>query len=150
MPARRAASGRYGDLVGADPVAVGYECDGCEFEVRDGVPLPTGRDGTPTDFEILAVAPAEPFDHHNAPRPVAPGARSEIEFHAWRALGDDTTATVERLRHGHAVMGIHEPGGTVFTSGCTEWAWGVAGHDPVIEPVTRTLLDRLGGAGRTT
>jgi hypothetical protein len=44
-------------------------------------------------------------------------------------------------------MGVHRPGGTVFTSGCTEWAWGVAGHDPVIERVTRTLLDRF--LGRT-
>ena len=39
-------------------------------------------------------------------------------------------------------MGVHQPGGTVFTAGTTEWAWGVAG-DPVIERVTRNLLDRL-------
>jgi hypothetical protein len=107
------------------------------------LPVPTGTDGTPADFEILAVAPAEPFDRHNAPRPVAPGARSEIEFNAWRALGDDSPAGIERLRHGHAVMGVHTPGGTVFTSGCTEWAWGLAERDPAVERVTRNLLDRL-------
>jgi len=133
----------YGDLIGAPAVVVGYECDGCDFTMRDGVPVPTGADGTPPDFEILALAPAEPFDHANSPRPVPPGARSEIEFHAWRALGDDAPATVERLRHGHAVMGVHRPGGTVFTSGCTEWAWGLAAADPVIERITRNLMDRL-------
>jgi hypothetical protein len=135
----------YGDLVGAAAVTVGYECDGCDFVMRDGVPVPTGTDGTPADFEVLGIAPAEPFDRHNAARPVPPGARSEIEFTAWRAFGDGGPDGVARIRHGHAVMGVHAPGGTVFTSGCTDWAWGVAGHDPVIERVTRNLLDRLGG-----
>jgi hypothetical protein len=133
----------YGDVLGANAVVVGYECDGCDFTTVDGVPTPTGADGTPAGFEILALAPAEPFDRHNAPRPVAPGDRSEIEFNAWRALGDDAPATVERLRHGHAVMGVHTPGGTVFTTGCTDWVWGLAGHDREVELVTRNLLDRL-------
>ena len=135
----------YGDVIGAGAVVVGYECDGCEFTMHDGRPVPTGRDGTPGDFEILALAPAEPSDRHNAPRPVPDGERSEIEFIAWRALGDDVAGGVAQLRHGHAVMGVHTPGGTVFTSGCTEWAWGLAGHDPVVERVTRNLLDQLLG-----
>jgi hypothetical protein len=135
----------YGDVIGAGAVTVGYECDGCELMMRDGLPYPTGRDGTPVDFEVLGVAPAEPFDHENAPRPVAAGARSEIEFNAWRVLGDDKPETVERLRHGHAVMGLHRPGGTVFTSGCTEWAWGLAHGDPVVAQVTRNLFDRFLG-----
>ncbi|MDQ1519551.1 MAG: hypothetical protein QOI55_624 [Actinomycetota bacterium] len=133
----------YGDLIGAASVVVGYECDGCDFTMRDGLPIPTGSDGTPPDFEILGLAPAEPFDRHNAARPVAAGARSEIEYNAWRALGDESPAAVARLRHGHAVMGVHQPGGTVFTSGCTDWAWGLANADPAIDRMTRNLLDRL-------
>jgi hypothetical protein len=31
----------------------------------------------------------------------------------------------------------------VFSSGCTDWVWGLAGHDRVVELVTRNLLDRL-------
>jgi hypothetical protein len=134
----------FGDLVGADSVVVGYECDGCDFTVRDGLPYPTGSDGTPADFEILALAPARPFDSSIAPRPKAEGERSEVEFHAWRVLGDDDPATVARLLHGHAVMGVHQPGGTVFTAGTTEWAWGLTGADPVVERMTANLLDRLG------
>jgi hypothetical protein len=133
----------YGDLVGAPAVVVGYECDGCDYTVEDGLPFPTGSDATPSDFQILGLAPAEPFDRYNAPRGVAPGARSEIEFNAWRALGDESERGVARLRHGNAVMGMHTPGGTVFTSGCTEWAYGLAHADPVIDRVTRNLLDRL-------
>jgi hypothetical protein len=39
-------------------------------------------------------------------------------------------------------MGVHEPGGFVFTSGSTDWAWGLTGRDPEIEQITRNLLDR--------
>jgi hypothetical protein len=134
----------YGDLIGARAVVVGYECDGCELELRDGLPYATGRDGTPENFAVLAIAPAKPFDRTNALRPVPAGELSEIEFNAERALGSHDAATVARLEHGHAVMGVHEPGGVVFTSGCTEWAWGLAQRDPVIDRITRNVLDRLG------
>lgn len=133
----------YGDLVGADGVAVGYECDGCELELRDGLPYPTGSDGTPADFEVLATAPARPNDRDTALRPPPEDGPSEAEFIAWRVLGDHEPATVARLRHGAAVMGMHRPAGTVFTSGCTDWVWGLVAADPVIERITRNLLDRL-------
>jgi hypothetical protein len=136
----------YGDLLGAGPVIVGYECDGCDFVMRDGVPTPTHTDGTPDGFRILGLAPTQHFDRDNAPRPPAEGVRSEIEFIAWRAFGTEDPAAVERLRHGHATMGIHEPGGFVFTAGTTDWAWGLTGADPRVERVTRNLLDR--GLGR--
>ena len=42
------------------------------------------------------------------------------------------------------MMGVHQPGGVVFTGGTTEWAWGVINGDPVIDRITRNLLDRLG------
>jgi hypothetical protein len=133
----------YGDLIGASGVSVGYECDGCDFTVRDGLPHPTGSDGTPDDFEILALAPAQHFNHVNAPRGVPDGSPSEGEFIASRVFGTRDPAAVERLAHGHAVMGVHRPGGTVFTAGTTEWAWGLARHDPVIERITANLIDRL-------
>jgi len=60
-------------------------------------------------------------------------------------LGAHDPDTVARLAHGHAVMGVHERGGTVFTAGTTEWAWGLANADPVIERITRNLLDRFTG-----
>lgn len=134
----------YGDVIGAGAVTVGYECDGCEIELRHGLPHPTGADGTPADFQILGMVPARPFGRDNAPRGVPDGARSECEFIAWRVLGEDTPEAAAQFEHGHAVMGVHEPGGTVFTAGTTEWAWGLANHDPVIERITRNLLDRLG------
>ena len=40
------------------PHTVGVEVDGCLFTSPGGVPVPTGTDGTPLNFEILATAPA--------------------------------------------------------------------------------------------
>ena len=34
-------------------------------------------------------------------------------------------------------------GGTVITSGSTDWAHGLAGRDRHIEQITRNILDRL-------
>ena len=49
---------KRGDRFGDKDTVVGYECDGCEMELKDGLPVPTGRDGTPKDFVILASCPA--------------------------------------------------------------------------------------------
>lgn len=135
----------YGDLLGAAGTAVGYECDGCALAIGpDGRPVPTGEDGTPTDLEIVAVAPASPFDRRTAVRPVADDELSEAEFHAWRVLGAHDAATTERLAYGSAVLGTYTRGGTVVTVGCTEWAAALGDGDPHVETVTRTILDRLG------
>lgn len=135
----------YGDLLGAEGVAVGYECDGCAMAIGpDGRPVPTGEDGTPADLEIVAVAPASPFDRRTAVRPVADDELSEAEFHAWRVLGSSDAATTERLAYGSAVLGTYTRGGTVVTVGCTEWAAALAAADPHVETITRTILDRLG------
>jgi hypothetical protein len=133
----------YGDVIGANAVTVGYECDGCDFTMSDGLPYPTGSDGTPADFQILGFVPARPFGRDNDPTGVPERARSECEFIAWRVLGSETPEDVARFEHGHAVMGVHEPGGTVFTAGTTEWAWGLIHEDPTIERITRNLIDRL-------
>ncbi|CAN5509567.1 hypothetical protein BH10ACT1_BH10ACT1_12110 [soil metagenome] len=136
----------YGDLLGAKATVVGYECDGCDFTYRDGLPYPTGSDGTPEDFEILGTSPAASFTRETAARPPKPGHRSELEFHAWRLFGTDEPAALARLANGHAVLGTFATpgGGTVVTSGCTDWAMGLAERDPQVEQVTRNLLARLG------
>ena len=136
----------WGDLLGARSTVVGYECDGCAFTVVDGRPVPTHEDGCPEGFEILGTAPASHFDRRTSLRPVREGARSEEEFVAWRLFGDESPEACERVRYGHAVMGTwtHPSGGTVVTTGCTDWACGLGVGDDDVEQVTRNLLDRLG------
>ena len=136
----------YGDVLGAAAATVGYECDGCDFTYRDGLPYPTGVDGTPAGFEILGTAPAAHFTRTTATRPPAPNQPSEVEFIAARLFADRSDENVERISHGHAVLGTYTSpaGGVVVTSGSTDWAHGLAGRDPQIEQITRNILNRLG------
>jgi hypothetical protein len=136
----------YGDLLGADAVLVGYECDGCAFTYRDGLPYPTGEDGTPEGFTILGTAPAAHFTRTTATRPPPPDQPSEVEFIAARLFGTRDAEAAERISYGHAVLGTYTSpaGGVVVTSGSTDWAHGLAGRDPQVEQITANLLDRLG------
>jgi hypothetical protein len=136
----------YGDVLGVGATVVGYECDGCAFTYRDGLPYPTGEDGTPPTFEILATCPTQHFTRESAPRPPKPGEPSELEYIASRVFGTRDAAAMDRIRHGHAVLGAYtnEAGATVVTSGSTDWAHGLAGRDPQIEQITRNVLTRLG------
>ena len=136
----------YGDVLGAGATVVGYECDGCVFTYRDGLPYPTGEDGTPSTFEILGTCPTQHFTRETAPRPPGPGEPSELEYIASRVFGTRDPAAIDRIRHGHAVLGSYTnaAGATVVTSGSTDWAHGLAGRDPQIEQITRNVLTRLG------
>ncbi len=115
---------KAGDEYGGKQTIVGYECDGCEYELKNGVPVPTGRDGTPRNFEILATCPAK-----------------------WGP--EETLSWYDRWpknQQGASCMGVHSVpgGGTVFTAGTTDWSHGLAGkEDRVVAQVTRNVLDRL-------
>lgn len=138
----------YGDLLGADGTTVGYECDGCDFDYRDGLPYPTGKDGTPKDFTILGTVPAAHFTRETATRPPPPDQPSELEYIASRvADGGKSAEDVARYAHGHAVLGTYTSpgGGVVVTSGSTDWAHGLSGADVPVEQITRNLIDRLAG-----
>jgi len=111
---------RGAEFGGKDTI-VGYECDGCEFEIKDGLPVPTYRDGTPEGFTILASCP--------------------VKWHP------DDALWYERFppdRVGIAVLGSYTLGGTVVTSGATDWSHGLRGKDPTVERITKNVLDRLG------
>jgi hypothetical protein len=45
---------------------------------------------------------------------------------------------------GQAVLGTYDRGGTVVTTGTTDWAHGLRGGDPAVQRITRNILDRLG------
>ena len=134
-----------GTEFGGKDTIVGYECDGCDFTYRDGLPYPTGLDGTPTNFEILGSAPAAHFTRTTSSRPPAPHEPAEDEFIAARLFDTRDPAAVERIAHGHAILGtyVSAGGGTVITSGSTDWVWGLAERDPLVERITRNILERL-------
>lgn len=113
-----------GQEFGGEHSVVGYECDGCEIEWREGLPFPTYRDGTPPSFTILGTAPAK----------WAPGDSAWYE----RWPGPDHA--------GNAVLGLYttDGGGTVVTTGSTDWAHGLSGKDATVTRITKNVLEKLG------
>jgi hypothetical protein len=95
-------------------------------------------------MEVVAVAPAAPFDRATSIRPPEPDEPSEAEFDVWRVFGAVDDPRGAPLSHGHAVLGSFEAGGTVVTAGCTEWAAALEAGDPHVLQITRNILDRLG------
>jgi hypothetical protein len=141
---------RYGDLLGAEHAVIGYECDGCTLTIRDGLPTPTHEDGCPAGFEVLATAPAHLWSKDSDHDEYPPGLTDlrdigELQETAAVLFGDSSPASTARITNGHAVLGTYERGGTVVTTGCTDWTFGLAGGDPLVERITHNLLARLGG-----
>lgn len=111
-----------GDVFGGRNTIVGYETDGCAYVERDGYPVPTGTDGTPEGFTILAQCPSAWAGH-------------EIEA--------DVFKEARVAKQGMATMGLYTRGGTVFTAGTTDWSHGLK-DDSVVQQITRNVLNRLG------
>lgn len=109
---------RDGDVFGDRPgeYLVGYECDGAHFD-RGG----------------LGRGPVRPSGNDGTP-----------DGFTILGVGD---AAASGWGHGNkaATMGLHRPGGTVFTAATTDWPRVlVGGTCPPVERVTRNVLDRLG------
>ncbi|MBS05161.1 MAG: hypothetical protein CMQ24_20985 [Gammaproteobacteria bacterium] len=133
-----------GDIVGAEPVVVGYECDGCEMTLSEGRPVPTGTDGTPTTMEILGTAPAHLWETNEAPQ-ISDIYVGELNWVAERLGGADTPQVRASFAYGAAVMGSFDSGeGQVFTTGCTDWAYGLG--DEAVDTITMNILHRFGVA----
>jgi hypothetical protein len=134
----------WGDVFGDDCRLVGYENDGCPLTFGDdGLPHPVPRLGVPAQLDIIATAPAtlgEP-EHEEYSRIVPP--------EAWDVLtraqaGYDSPENRRRLMRGHAVLASFRRGtGEVFNSGTTEWAYGLAAHNPFVEQITHNVFERF-------
>jgi hypothetical protein len=135
---------RYGDALGLADAIVGYEVDGCELTLEDGLPVPTHMDGAPDTLEVLATAPAKLWSQDEQPSRYAhePG---ELEHVAMALFGDGWEEHVHRIANNHAVVGSfdHPGGGTVFNAGCTDWTYGIEGGDAAVRRITRNVLERL-------
>jgi hypothetical protein len=137
---------QYGDTFGDRDAIVAYEVDGCELQMRCGVPIPTLGDGAPESLEILATAPARLWAQQEQPTRYAhePG---ELESVAEALFGEVTTETMAKVASNHACLAVftRPGGGMVVNAGVTDWTFGLKGQDVDVMRITRTILERLTG-----
>jgi len=130
-----------GDIIGDDHVVVGYECDGCELSLENGVPVATDSAATPIGFEVLGTAPARLWETADLPTELDDSYVGELNWIAERLAGADTAENRDRFAMGYAVMGSFTLAkGAVFTVGCTDWAYGL--KDPSVSRVTENVMNR--------
>jgi hypothetical protein len=104
-----------GDVFGDDEdlPLVGYECDGADIAMRDGRAVTTGRQGTPSTFQVLGLAKLGP---------------------GWVKFRDGAAATMG--------VYTSRGGGIVFQGATTDWPK-VVPRNHAVASITRNVLDRL-------
>ena len=119
---------------GAKYGIAGYECDGCEIVWKDGFPIPTGRDGTPKDFTVVATAPCR--------WNVREGS-TEWSHTVRKSWPKTDPMPTDLEADGQAVIGTFTRGGTVVTVGSCDWTDGLKEDDPITDRIVRNIMDRL-------
>jgi len=99
--------------------------------------VPTGRDGTPKDFVIVATAPAR-WSNRDGSLGWATELRKGLPRTAGQEIPEDHST-----RLGAAVLGTYTRGGTVVTVGSTDSPDGLKAGDPIVDRIVRNVLDRL-------
>jgi hypothetical protein len=134
----------YGDLLGADGHAFGYEVDGLDYVVRDGLPEPSETSGAPAGLCILALGLSSLKEE---PTSLAFDDRflsdDDAKFVAEILVGDDGGAAVERIKRGAGMIVHFARGrGQVFHAGSCEWVAALYRRDAMVERVTANVLRR--------
>lgn len=135
----------YGDILGGDVPLIGYESDGCQFEFgADGLPKAIPLGGVPENLEIIGIAPVTlGEDSSSGYAPMIPPEKLDVIAEVIH--GDGSPAMQQRVLRGHAMLASFKRGkGEVFNTGTTEWAHGLAAHDPFVETITRNVMKRFG------
>jgi len=139
----------YGDLLGAESHVFGYEVDGLDHLIRNGLPEATGAEGAPDGIEILAVGLSSLIEE-NRDVPAADQFLTDADarFAAQTLVGDESPAGVERVKRGNGmIVNFRRGRGEVFHAGSCEWVAGLLRRDPLVERVTRNVLDRYLSTG---
>ncbi|MDH6233992.1 hypothetical protein M2281_004605 [Mesorhizobium soli] len=140
----------YGDLLGADGHAFGYEVDGLDYIIRGGLPEPAENSGAPEGLEILALGMSS-LKEESADIPADDQFLSDADakFVADIIVGNEGEAAVDRVKRGCGMIVNFPRGkGEVFHAGSCEWVAALKRQDAMVERVTANVLDRyLGGKG---
>lgn len=138
----------YGDQLGAASRIFGYEVDGVDYRMEDGLPFATGADGADPALEIVAMGLATNIEPtHGVWGETAYIADADAMFKARALFGEVTPETLDRSSRGNgAIVHWHRGEGEVFTAGTCEWVIGLTRRDWQVERITRNVLNRFGRA----
>ncbi|MER8371008.1 N,N-dimethylformamidase beta subunit family domain-containing protein, partial [Mesorhizobium sp. M1378] len=137
----------YGDLLGAESHIYGYEVDGLDYEIRNGLPYPSPASGAPDRLEILAVGMATLVEE-NADLASENQFFSDEDgrFIAETLFGEASDANLEKVKRGNGMIVNFKRGkGEVFHAGSSEWVAGLLRRDAMVEHVTCNVLNHYLG-----
>ena len=137
----------YGDVLGDEGQVFGYEVDGLDHVIRNGLPEPTPESGAPDGLQILAVGLASQVEES------ADIARDGMflndedgRFTAETLYGTPSDANLDKVKRGNGMIVTFPRGkGEVFHAGSCEWVAGLKRRDAMVERVTANVLDRYVG-----
>ena len=141
----------YGDLLGAQGHAFGYEVDGLDYLIRGGLPEPTATSGAPPGLQILALGLSALKEESGAvPLDDRFLSDDDARYVAEIRIGDSSAAAVERVKRGAGMIVNFSRGrGEVFHAGSCEWVAALLRRDPMVERVTANVLNRYLAGART-
>ncbi|WP_429128645.1 N,N-dimethylformamidase beta subunit family domain-containing protein [Ensifer sp. 4252] len=134
----------YGDILGAEGHAFGYEVDGLDYIIRGGLPEPTEDSGAPEGLEILALGMSS-LKEESADIPADDQFLSDADakFVAETLIGDTGESAVDRVKRGCGMIVNFPRGkGEVFHAGSCEWVAALKRGDAMVERVTANVLNR--------
>ena len=137
----------YGDLLGAGGRVFGYEVDGLDYRIEQGLPYAEEKPTLPDDLKILALGLARLREDRteDADQPLFVGDY-DARFIAELRYGTGDADALQRVNRGTGMIVCFSKGtGEVFHAGSTEWVAGLLRRDKAIEQVTRNVLDRYLG-----
>ncbi|MDK1493695.1 hypothetical protein QN219_27265 [Sinorhizobium sp. 7-81] len=134
----------YGDILGGSARIFGYEVDGLEYEIRDGLPYPTFKDGAPENLEILAMGLANNREVPHYSTGESLYYSDETDTFTVPRYGADTPENRDKASRGSGMIVHFTRGkGEVFNAGAADWVAGLAARELGTEIVTRNVLDRF-------
>ena len=135
----------YGDIIGEEGPVFGYEVDGLDYRVENGLPFPLPKPDLPDDLNILAMGLARLRESQDAGSagPLFVGDE-DARFIANTLYGAEDEQTLAKVDRGSGMMVNFSSGrGEVFNAGTTEWVAGLIHNDKAVVQLTRNVLDRF-------
>jgi hypothetical protein len=132
----------YGDVLGSAAKIFGYEVDGIDHGMDQGLPFAVAGTGLEGELVIVGLSPASTLAHStgasDADRFIG---RYDAEEVAQIVYGGVTDQNVARASRGNGCMAEYRRGkGAVYNAGSCEWVAGLIASDAVVERVTRRVL----------